>query len=154
MNGSQRTFLELQFVTFRRSLLGQCHVMFFFMIFMRWSFHIKRFLFSTLSRDNSFTGSVVQKIVLCCSDSIVQNLVQQPDDSCKFTCDTHFCNKLFKNESQFFCKHKKNYIVSKEYCFATHGDKMCFPSNCRWHILLVGNIKELLQKLDAFCFNY
>ena len=31
---------------------------------------------------------------------------------------------------------------------------MCFLPNCRCHIILIGNIKELLQKLDAFCFNY
>ena len=31
---------------------------------------------------------------------------------------------------------------------------MCFLPNCRYHILLAGIIKELLQRLDAFCFNY
>ena len=31
---------------------------------------------------------------------------------------------------------------------------MCFPPNCRYHIILIGNIKEMLQNLDAFCFNY
>ena len=31
---------------------------------------------------------------------------------------------------------------------------MSFLPNCRYHIILIGNIKELLQKLDAFCFNY
>ena len=31
---------------------------------------------------------------------------------------------------------------------------MCSLPNCRYHIILIGNIKELLQKLDAFCFNY
>ena len=31
---------------------------------------------------------------------------------------------------------------------------MCFLPNCRYHITLIGNIEELLQKLDAFCFNY
>ena len=45
-------------------------------------------------------------------------------------------------------------IVSKEYCIAGHDDKMCFLPNCRYHIILIGNNKELLQKLHAFCFNY
>ena len=45
-------------------------------------------------------------------------------------------------------------ILSKEYCIARHDDKMCFLSNCRYHIILIGNIKNLLQKLDAFCLNY
>ena len=31
---------------------------------------------------------------------------------------------------------------------------MCFLPNCRYHIVLMENIKELLQKLDAFCFKY
>ena len=30
----------------------------------------------------------------------------------------------------------------------------CFLLNCIYHILLIGNIKTLLQKMDAFCFNY
>ena len=47
----------------------------------------------------------------------------------------------------------ENYIVSKEYCIARHGDKMCFLPNCRYHIILIGNIEDLLQKLDSFCFN-
>ena len=65
----------------------------------------------------------------------------------------------------FFTNYSKNclfisantyekFIVSKEYCFAGHNDKMCFLPNCKNHIILLGNIKELLQKLDAFCFNY
>ena len=31
---------------------------------------------------------------------------------------------------------------------------MCFLPNCRYHLILIGNIKELLQKLYALCFNY
>ena len=31
---------------------------------------------------------------------------------------------------------------------------MCFLPNWRYYIILIGNIKELLQKLVAFCFNY
>ena len=31
---------------------------------------------------------------------------------------------------------------------------MSFLSNCRYHILQIGNRKELLQKLGSFCFNY
>ena len=44
--------------------------------------------------------------------------------------------------------------MSKEYCITCQDDKMCFLPNCRNHIILMGSIKELLQKLDAFCFNY
>ena len=48
----------------------------------------------------------------------------------------------------------EKYTVSKEYCIAGHDDKMCFLPNCRYHNILIGNIKEVLQKLDAFCFKY
>ena len=58
-------------------------------------------------------------------------------------------NSLFISANTY-----EKYIVSKEYCIARHNDKMCFLPNCIYHIILIGNIKELLQKLDAFCFNY
>ena len=58
-------------------------------------------------------------------------------------------NRLFISPNTY-----EKYIVSKEYCIARYDDKMCFLHSCRYHIILVGNIKELLQKLDAFCFNY
>ena len=45
-------------------------------------------------------------------------------------------------------------IVSTEYCFARQDDKMCFLPNCRYQIILIDNSKELLQKVDAFCFKY
>ena len=62
---------------------------------------------------------------------------------------SHSKNSLFISANTY-----EKYIVSKEYCIAGHDDKMCFLPNCRYHIILLGNIKELLQKLDAFCFNY
>ena len=49
--------------------------------------------------------------------------------------------------------YEKN-VVSKEYCIARHNDKMCFLPFCRCHIILIGNIKDLLQKMDALCFKY
>ena len=48
--------------------------------------------------------------------------------------------------------HEKK-IVSKEYCIARHDEKTCFLPQCRYHSILIGNIKELLQELDAFCSN-
>ena len=44
--------------------------------------------------------------------------------------------------------------MSKEYCIARHDDKMCFLPKCRYSIILIGNFKELLQKLNTFWFNY
>ena len=43
--------------------------------------------------------------------------------------------------------------LSKKYCIASHYDKMCFLPNCRYQILLIGNIKEFFHILDAICFN-
>ena len=62
----------------------------------------------------------------------------------------------------FYTKYSKNslFISANTYekyihnCIARHDDKICFLPNCRYHNILIGNIKELLQKLDAFCFNY
>ena len=58
-------------------------------------------------------------------------------------------NSLFNSANTY-----EKFIVSKEYCIACHDDKMCFLPYCRYHIILIGNIKALLQKLDAFCLNY
>ena len=58
-------------------------------------------------------------------------------------------NSLFISANTY-----EKYIVIKKYCFAYHDHKMCFLPNCRYHNTLIGNIKALLRKLDAFCFNY
>ena len=58
-------------------------------------------------------------------------------------------NSLFMSANTL----EKN-IVNKEDCITRHEDKMCFLPICRYHINLKGNVKELLQKLDAFRFNY
>ena len=46
----------------------------------------------------------------------------------------------------------EKYIVCKDYCIAYHNDKTCFLHACIYHIVLLGNVQELLKKLDAFCF--
>ena len=48
----------------------------------------------------------------------------------------------------------KIYLVRKEYCIARHDENMCFLLNCRYHNIPIEDIKLLLRKLDAFCFNY
>ena len=65
-----------------------------------------------------------------------------------------FYTNYSKNSLVISANFYEKYIVSKEYCIAGHDDKLCFLPNCRYHIILIGNIKKLLQKLDAFCFNY
>ena len=65
-----------------------------------------------------------------------------------------FYSNYSKNSLFISANTYEKYIVSKKYCIACPDDKMCFLPNCRYQNILIGNIKELLQKLDAFCFNY
>ena len=44
--------------------------------------------------------------------------------------------------------------VCKGYCIAHHNDKTCFLPACKYHIILLGEVEELLHKLDTFCFTY
>ena len=45
-------------------------------------------------------------------------------------------------------------IVRKDYCIAHHNEKTCFLPACKYHSVLLGNVQELLKKLDPFCFTY
>ena len=47
----------------------------------------------------------------------------------------------------------ENNIVCKNYCIA-HHDKTCFLPACKYHIILLGTVEELIKKLDTFCFTY
>ena len=110
----------------------------------------------------SFFVRFVQKVkVSCFSDPFVQKTTQQKGASADGkivpvmlqvipNCSTNYLkNSIFISANTY-----EMFIVSKEYCIARHDDKMCFLPNCRYNIILIGNIKELLQKLAAFCFNY
>ena len=44
--------------------------------------------------------------------------------------------------------------VCKDYCIAHHNEKTCFLPACKYHIVLLGNVQELVKKLDSFCFTY
>ena len=46
------------------------------------------------------------------------------------------------------------YIVCNDYCIAHHNEKTCLLPACKYHIVLLGNVQELLKKLDTFCFTY
>ena len=105
----------------------------------------------------SFFGRFVQKVIVpCFSDSVVQKTTQQWNGSCNVTSDSRFYTNFSKNRLFFsantFEKYKE--CKCKEYCIARHDGKMSFLPSCRYHIILIGSIKDLLQKLDAFCFNY
>ena len=46
----------------------------------------------------------------------------------------------------------EKYIVCKNYCIAHYNEKTCFLPACKYHIVLLGNVQDLLKKLDSFCF--
>ena len=67
---------------------------------------------------------------------------------------TRFFTTFSKN-SLFFSKNiYEDSTVSIGYCNAHHENQMCLQPNCRFYIILIGDTKEALQNLDAFCFNY
>ena len=48
----------------------------------------------------------------------------------------------------------RKYIICNDYCVAFRNDKTCSVSDCKFHIILFGNVEELLEMLDTFCFTY
>ena len=48
----------------------------------------------------------------------------------------------------------KNTLLCKDYCIAHHNEKTCFLPACKYHIVLLGSVQELLKMLDTFCFTY
>ena len=63
---------------------------------------------------------------------------------------TKISEKSLFNSAITYEKH----IVCIDYCIAHHDDKTCFLPACKYHIILLGNVEELLEKLDTFCFTY
>ena len=43
----------------------------------------------------------------------------------------------------------EKHIVCKDYCIAHHNEKMCFLPACKYHIVLLGEVQELLKKFDT-----
>ena len=48
----------------------------------------------------------------------------------------------------------EKYLACKDYCIAHHNDKTCFLPSYKHHIVIFGNVQELLKKWDTFCFTY
>ena len=110
----------------------------------------------------SFFGRFLQNVTVSCfSDSFVQKTTQQKGASADgkmaavmLQVIPSFNTNYSKNSLFISANTYEKYIVSKEYCFARHDNTMCFLPSCRYHFSLIGYIEDLLQKLDAFCFNY
>ena len=48
----------------------------------------------------------------------------------------------------------EKHIVCKDYFIANHDEKTCLLPACKYHNILLGEIEELLHKLDTLCFAY
>ena len=65
-----------------------------------------------------------------------------------------FYTKLSEKSLLISANTYEKFLVCKDYCIAHHDDKTCFLPACKYHILLIGNVEELLKNLDTFCFTY
>ena len=65
-----------------------------------------------------------------------------------------FYAKISEKSLFIFATTYEKYIACKDYCIAHHNEKTCFLPVCEYYIELLGNVQELLKKLDTFCFTY
>ena len=65
-----------------------------------------------------------------------------------------FYTKLSEKSLFISANTYEEYIVCKDYCIAHHDDKTCFLPSYKYQILLLGNVEELLKKLDTICLTY
>ena len=65
-----------------------------------------------------------------------------------------FCAKVSEESLFISAKTYEKYIVYKNHCIAHHNNKTCSLPAGNYHIILLGQIEELLLKLDTFCFTY
>ena len=81
--------------------------------------------------------------------------MQQSDGSCNVTSDSLvFLLNIPKNCLIISANTYKKYIVCNNFCVDFHNDRTCAVSNCKFHFILLGDVEELLKKLDIFCFTY
>ena len=101
-----------------------------------------------------FLVGLYKKIVSCFSGSFCQFLSRLSDGSHYVTNKTQLVHKT--QVSLFLQIHMKNtrFVKTPDYCIAHLDDKTCFLPSCKYHILLLGNVEELLKKLDTFCFTH
>ena len=64
-----------------------------------------------------------------------------------------FTQKIQKNLFISANTYEKN-VAGKDYCIAHQDDKTCFSPACKYHIILLGNVEELLKKFYTFGFTY
>ena len=145
--------LGLQFVTYIRIILVivtwffQIRRFFPFLVIVTWHFHIWKFFLL-------FNGFVEKVIVSWFQIQLFRKRRNNQMAAVMLEAIPSLYTNYSKSSLFISANAYENNIVSKEYCIARHDDKLCFLPNCRYHIILTGNIKDSLQKLDTFCFNY
>ena len=143
--------LELHIITYILIFSGHCHVTYPCKEILSLFDHCH--VTFPCMEPLSFFGRFLQKVIVSCfSDSFVQKTTQQ--SAVMLQVILSFYTNYSRNSLFISANTYEKYNLSKEYCIARHDDKLCFLPNCRYHISLIGNIKALLQKLHAFCFNY
>ena len=65
-----------------------------------------------------------------------------------------FYAKISEKSLFISAKTYEKFIVCKDYCIAHHDNKTCSLPAGNYHIILRGEVEELLHKLDTFCFTY
>ena len=87
------------------------------------------------------------------SYSFCQFLSHHSDGGHYLTNNLQLSSKKFGKKS-ISAKTYEKYIVCKDYCIADHDDKTSYLPACIYHIRVLGEIEELLHKLDTYCFTY
>ena len=145
--------LELLFVTFICIYFGHCHVRFPYEEILSFVGHCH--VTFPYIKVISILGNSLCNSKICCFQIHFVNFYRNFQMAAIMLQSipsfyTKFLEKsLFISASSF-----EKYIVCKDYCIAHHDDKTCFLPSCKYHILLLGNVEELLKKLDTFCFTY
>ena len=81
-------------------------------------------------------------------------LLQDSDGSHYVTNFPSFYAKFSEKSLFISATTYEQYIACKDYCIAHDNEETCFLSAHNYHIVLLGNLQELLKKLDSFCFTY
>ena len=61
-----------------------------------------------------------------------------------------FLGKNFSKSLFIFANTYEKYIVCKDHCIDHQDDKTCLVTACKYHIILLGELEELLQNLVTF----
>ena len=74
---------------------------------------------------------------------------------CKVACDSQLPGKTFKKESRLLhTSFFERLLRVRKHCIGYHDGRTCYLPDWGCHSLLIGDIEELLQKMNAFGFRF